>query len=282
MFFTLPANIDHFSRTLETNNLYLFDPVPSYVPGNHAASPPYFNPHGGGHLSVARANKARVLLHGAGMGMGGYQFPPDRVNQKEVTRQQVDAIYSSVQTGGELDHSDPGPNIKTELFPHQKKALTFLLEREQDLSSLKKARKANDKSVKKALAKLSKNKDKGKNKEAPTFNGSAHVNAPDAAPEDKENGEGGADGDKEQDGSTKDDPAVDDVKRKYKIRNRSLWKPTLDAKGKVKSYRHKITQDEIQVKKGDPPPDCKGAILADDVSHIWSSLELADEIDGSR
>lgn len=262
MFFTLPANIDHFSRTLETNNLYLFDPVPSYEPNNHAASPPYFNPHGGGQLSVARAHKARMLLHGAGM--GGYQFAPDRVNQKEVTRQQVDAIYSSVQTGGELEHSDPGPNIKTELFPHQKKALTFLLEREQDVGSLKKARKANDKSVKKALAKLSK---KGKNKEAPTFNGSAHVNAPDAVPLDKPSGDGDGDGDKDQDGSTKDDPAIDDVKRKYKLRNRSLWKPTLDAKGKVRGYRHKITQDEISVKKGDPPPDCKGAILADDVSH---------------
>jgi hypothetical protein len=44
-----------------------------------------------------------------------------------------------------------GPLIKTELFPHQRKALTFLLQREQDHSALKKARKYTEKRVRKAL-----------------------------------------------------------------------------------------------------------------------------------
>ena len=38
--------------------------------------------------------------------------------------------------------------IKTELFPHQRRALTFLLQREQDWSSLKTARKTADKKMK--------------------------------------------------------------------------------------------------------------------------------------
>jgi hypothetical protein len=211
----------------------------------------------------------------------GYYVPADRINQKEVTRQQVDAIYSSVQTGGELEHSDPGPNIKTDLFPHQKKALTFLLEREQDAASLKKARKFNDRAVKKALAKLSKKekgKGKGKDKDKPEINGD-HGDAADGedGEDDKENGDG-----KEHETSKDSTPADEDVKKKLKTRNRSLWKPTLDAKGKIRSYRHKITNDEIQVKKGDPPPDCKGAILADDVSLSMATWNGADKSDGSR
>jgi hypothetical protein len=43
-------------------------------------------------------------------------------------------------------------------------------------------------------------------------------------------------------------------------------------------WKNKITAEEIKVKKGDKPPDCKGAILADDVSFCFpNSRDKADE-----
>lgn len=86
----------------------------------------------------------------------------DKAKQVEVQRQQVDDVFKSLDMGVELAQSDPGklslcqalsvdstdlsgPLIKTELFPHQRRALTFLLEREGDSSCLKKCRKTHDK-----------------------------------------------------------------------------------------------------------------------------------------
>jgi SWI/SNF-related matrix-associated actin-dependent regulator of chromatin subfamily A3 len=182
-------------------------------------------------------------------------------------------VYTTIETGGELEQSDPGPLIKTELFPHQRKALTFLLQREQDWSSLKKARKYFDKATKKKLKNLNKAKEKGKGKDKDTHtNGESNEGV--AKDEEVKDGEA-KDGDEENkdvDGDGHEDtkestPAADEEdKGKARDISRSLWEPHKDDKGRIKMWKNKITAEEIKVKKGDKPPDCKGAILADDVS----------------
>lgn len=270
MMFTLPANITYIASTLQANNIYLLDPIPPYDPYRHADTPPYQNPHGGGQISAAAAQRAQAMLAGAS-GQYGNFVAQERINQVDVQRRQVDEVYTTIETGGELEQSDPGPLIKTELFPHQRKALTFLLQREQDWSSLKKARKYFDKATKKKLKNLNKAKEKGKGKEAQADGEVKEGEVKDGEAKDGEAKDGDeenkdVDGDRHED--TKDSTPAADEEDKGKARDisRSLWEPHKDDKGRIKMWKNKITAEEIKVKKGDKPPDCKGAILADDAS----------------
>ena len=53
----------------------------------------------------------------------------------EVQRSQVDEVFASLRSGEDLPETEPGANIATNLYPHQKKALTFLLEREKEVEA---------------------------------------------------------------------------------------------------------------------------------------------------
>lgn len=68
----------------------------------------------------------------------------------------------------------------------------------------------------------------------------------------------------------------EEVEEKSKIaeNHRSLWDGQKDEKGRVRIWKNKITGDTVRTKKGERPPECKGAILADDVSAL---LEHADD-----
>lgn len=105
-----------------------------------------------------------------------------------------------------------------------------MLQRESDWSSLKRARKYADKRLRKAKAAA----ESGEKKE-----------------DEKEK-------EKEKEGE----------ERGQKMRDitRLLWEPQSDEKGKVRSYKNKITSETRRAKKGENPNDIKGAILADDVS----------------
>lgn len=50
----------------------------------------------------------------------------------EVQRSQVDELFKSLKDGDELEETEPSADVATQLYPHQKKALTFLLERERE------------------------------------------------------------------------------------------------------------------------------------------------------
>lgn len=272
MLFTLPANVNYISGTLTANNLYLLDPIPPYDPYRHNDYPPYENPHGGGAISAQYAQRAANNVYGPGGWTSNFSgaIGQERINQVEVQRRQVDEVFTSLEVAGELDQSDPGPYIKTELFPHQRKALTFLLQREQDSSSLKRGKKYAERVLKKKT-KGSKDKDKDK------------VKGKDTAEEPKEadvvatgndaNGQGEEFKDQDAtttaaaagEGSADVTPAPEDAKLN-RSDIRTLWEGIKDDKGKVRKYRNRVTGVEIKVKKGEKPPDCKGAILADDVS----------------
>lgn len=53
----------------------------------------------------------------------------------------------------------------------------------------------------------------------------------------------------------------------------SLWEPVKDDRGKVRSWKNKITGEDFRGKKG-KPTESKGALLADDVSRCSSCFCL--------
>ncbi|KAG7099012.1 hypothetical protein E1B28_000896 [Marasmius oreades] len=76
---------------------------------------------------------------------GGYNHvppfyrPPQRWNAPvvashsvEVQRSQLDNVFETMKGNEDLAETKPAPEICTPLYPHQKKALTFLLEREHE------------------------------------------------------------------------------------------------------------------------------------------------------
>lgn len=72
------------------------------------------------------------------------------------------------------------------------------------------------------------------------------------------------------------DGDAEEAKAKAKDLGRSLWEPKEhDEKGKIRVWRHAITGDEVRGKK-DKPAECKGSILADDVSIIYAFIDQAD------
>jgi hypothetical protein len=198
----------------------------------------------------------------------GHTIGQERINQVEVHRKQVDEVFTSLESTGELEQCDPGPYIKTELFPHQRKALTFLLQREQDSSALKRGKKYAERATRKKQRNIEKIRGKGGDKSVKT-----KEEDDGAADEDKAANDDGADneaGDSKApttvDNSAEGSPVPEETK---KVENaRTLWEPIKDEKGKIRRYKNRVTGAEMKVKKGDKPPDCKGAILADDVSAL--------------
>ncbi|WOO85037.1 Helicase-like transcription factor CHR27 [Vanrija pseudolonga] len=143
MVFTLPSNINYITATLVAHNLYLLDPMPPYDPNRHGEQPEYINAHGGGRRAYDLYMAAQRSHYGGGS--SNFSLQQEKANLVEVQRQQVDEVFKNLENGQELEQSDPGPYIRTELFPHQRKALTFLLQGEQDWNSLKTARRAANK-----------------------------------------------------------------------------------------------------------------------------------------
>jgi hypothetical protein len=242
LIFTLPSNVRYISDTLLAHSLYLLDPLPPYDPARHADHPEYHNAHGSGEraMQLYQAHR-RMQQHGN----GGQAFNPvaDKARQVEVQRKQAEAILDQLTDGVELEQSDPGPWIRTELFPHQRKALTFLLQGEQDTKCLKEARKIADRKLGLGKSSSSSKKD-ASSKESTTD--------PTASGERSE-----------KEGTSEPKPKEKDSKNDF---SRSLWEGERDERGRLRIWKNKVTGEKVRLKKNERPQDAKGAILADDVS----------------
>jgi SWI/SNF-related matrix-associated actin-dependent regulator of chromatin subfamily A3 len=62
------------------------------------------------------------------------------------------------------------------------------------------------------------------------------------------------------------DDDAEDKKEQAKVMKPSIWEPQEDGKGRIKSWKNRMTDEVVRGKKGDRPFEGKGAILADDVS----------------
>lgn len=232
LIFTLPSNVKYIAETLGAHSLFLLDPLPPYDPGRHTDGPEYHNAHGSGDRAMQLYQAYRRAQQGTNNGQY-FNAAMDKARQVEVQRKQAEAILDQLTDGVELEQSDPGPYIRTELFPHQRKALTFLLQGEQDQRSLKEARKHAEKKLVKAKE--------------------------EAGEEDVKDERGQKERSRSRDVKDKDKESLPDF-------SRSLWEGEKDDKGRLRIWKNKVTGEKRRMKKHERPADAKGAILADDVS----------------
>lgn len=237
--FTLPSNVSYIADYLANSAQFLDHPVPYYSPQNHYDHPAYYNPHNPPPegFRALRRNKLDAL-----MGRGVMQQQQKTI---DVQRQQVDQVFQALPSHDELPETAPDGMIKTNLFPHQLKAITFLQRREQEPSAIKAAMALRDEA------------------------------SPEIVDVDAEEDE-----DKKKQARKLRRKAEKDVKKKGV---NSLWEPQYDSSGKkIKSWKHMVTEQVEKVKE--KPEEARAAILADEmglgktlsiVSLIASTLNTA-------
>jgi SWI/SNF-related matrix-associated actin-dependent regulator of chromatin subfamily A3 len=130
--YTPKGNIPVVGNYLHQCGLFLDHPTPPYDT-QRFANYHYFNPHnpppGGHNRAIFGATR---LCYGPGNNVGRWSTPAISGKSVEVQRSQVDELFKSLKSGEELAETEPCFEVATKLYPHQKKALTFLLERERE------------------------------------------------------------------------------------------------------------------------------------------------------
>ncbi|GAA6036158.1 hypothetical protein JCM8097_006646, partial [Rhodosporidiobolus ruineniae] len=111
--------------------------TPLYL--DHPSNPPqptysgyvYKNPHNpsAGVGSRAQERRREQLQNGIN-GMGAYKA----VKVVDEQRKQVKDVFAEMKSGIDLEEVTPPPIVSTPLYPHQKQALSFLLDRETPVS----------------------------------------------------------------------------------------------------------------------------------------------------
>ncbi|KAG6911568.1 hypothetical protein DXG01_011870 [Tephrocybe rancida] len=129
--YTPKGNIVVVGNYLRQVALLLDHPTPPYD-AQRLANYHYHNPHNpppGGHN---RTIMAQNRLYGPANNNSRWTTPAMTGKSVEVQRSQVDEVFRSLKDGEELIETEPTSDVATKLYPHQKKALTFLLERERE------------------------------------------------------------------------------------------------------------------------------------------------------
>ena len=148
LIFTLAHNVEAVSSTLAASAIFLEHPT-SYDPAkNHNAA--YRNPHNPAAGASSRGSeKRRAQMANGLMGIGSSLTSDRAPKTVEVQREQVQSVFENLKSGMDLEETEPrtficmhldmmpltvitlvDPMISTKLYPHQKQALSFLLDRE--------------------------------------------------------------------------------------------------------------------------------------------------------
>lgn len=140
LLFCHPHLVKAVAQILEKSAIYLEHP-PSYDPAMHGGFK-YSNPHGGAITASAAAQRKQQVMNGfqssygtsaysAGLA-GGSRYGGGQAGKSvEVQREQVEEMFKSIQSGADLGEAEPSEMLNTKLYPHQKQALAFLLDRER-------------------------------------------------------------------------------------------------------------------------------------------------------
>lgn len=141
LLFCHPHLVKAVAQILEKSAIYLEHP-PTYDPAMHGGFK-YSNPHGGAITASAAAQRKQSVMNGTqgSYGTSGYSSALSgsrygggqvgAVKSVEVQREQVEEMFKSIQSGADLGEAEPSPLLNTKLYPHQKQALAFLLDRER-------------------------------------------------------------------------------------------------------------------------------------------------------
>lgn len=130
--YTPKGNITAVGNYLHQCGLFLDHPSPPHDV-QRLSNYHYFNPHNpppGGHRQALLP--ARTPYAGPGGSSSRWTTPSVSGKTLEIQRSQVDELFKSLKSGDELTETEPAFEVGTPLYPHQKKALTFLLERERE------------------------------------------------------------------------------------------------------------------------------------------------------
>jgi SNF2 family DNA or RNA helicase len=131
LIFTTSAQVGRVTNVLLSEGVQIDKPV-CYEPLDYPQAP-----------RLVYSRSALPEVHGAGDfrqgpsiftgGYGGHVLQTKEQTEEE-RKKQVDSVYDSLRSGDDLPEVEPHAVIITKLFPHQKQALSFLLDREQDRS----------------------------------------------------------------------------------------------------------------------------------------------------
>ncbi|BGO90936.1 hypothetical protein NBRC10512_002311 [Rhodotorula toruloides] len=133
LLFARPFDVEKVAETLENAHppLWLQHPI-TYIAAQHNNAR-YVNPHnpapgvGGRGADAERRRQALVSGMYGGSGLNATKV----AKAVDVQKQQVEEVFLNLKSGTDLDEVTPPPIVSTPLYPHQKQALSFLLDREK-------------------------------------------------------------------------------------------------------------------------------------------------------
>ncbi|KAF9015548.1 SNF2 family N-terminal domain-containing protein [Cyathus striatus] len=129
--YTPKGNIPVVGDYLRRCGLFLDHPSPPYDL-QRLSNYHYHNPHnpppGGHNRPIFASNR----LNYPARDNSRWSTPGSSGKSVEIQRSQVDELFKSLKDGDDLAEIEPPCEIATNLYPHQKKALGFLLERERE------------------------------------------------------------------------------------------------------------------------------------------------------
>ncbi|GAA5994527.1 uncharacterized protein JCM10292_002114 [Rhodotorula paludigena] len=129
LLFARPFDVPAIASTLERLQppVYLQHPL-EYKPAKHGGAR-YANPHNPAP-GVADAERRRLQLVSGMYGQSGLEASR-QVKAVDVQKEQVAAVMENIKSGADIEEVTPPPIVATTLYPHQKQALSFLLDREK-------------------------------------------------------------------------------------------------------------------------------------------------------
>ncbi|PWN21483.1 hypothetical protein BCV69DRAFT_269201 [Microstroma glucosiphilum] len=140
LIFTVRPLAKYVAERLSMAGIYLEVPPPEqFSPTDYEGEPPLLNLHANSAVRDNNLGRHRygpsMILGGAGGGGGsGYGTVQTREMTDEERKKQLESVYDTLVSGEDLEMAETSELVSSELFPHQRQAVTFLLERERGRS----------------------------------------------------------------------------------------------------------------------------------------------------
>ncbi|KDN45926.1 hypothetical protein K437DRAFT_274125 [Tilletiaria anomala UBC 951] len=229
----------------------VLSPVDSFNAADYPGRPTYDNPHALAYPTLFNTGIRRAPGATGSAGEFGTIDKRDRDLTEDEKKEQVNSVYSSLTHAEDVEEVAQSPLIKTPLFPHQRKALAFLLMREKERSFeavMRKMREKEDQIKQLGKEQLKRERERKARKErGEDVTDDETVAAQEQAclkePQ-RDIRFADAEDKAEEDGGTV-----------------SLWKPIKNTVGGIKAYLNVVTRSQVRER----PEVCRGAILADDM-----------------
>ncbi|WFD30148.1 1-phosphatidylinositol 4-kinase [Malassezia sp. CBS 17886] len=129
LLFTMDMHAPALAAALARADIFLDTPV-AYTPSDFPQSPRLLDVASLQPQSGSRARLVPVPVNTEVRApLGAAAVSKD--TQEEEQKAQISAVYATLCGSDDLQETEPGPLLSSTLFPHQKQALTFLLDRER-------------------------------------------------------------------------------------------------------------------------------------------------------